>query len=229
MGAVLGLAVVVWDLPDRKLSRGWDGMALLAFSVVGARLDHVVLHGPYFLSHLWEIPQLWLGGLGWVGGVVGGLLGLLAISRVREQPLFPALDIYLPLLGMLAIAVGVASLFGGMGYGPRTSAWWGVPIADELGVYHTRWPIHLLGGVISGGLVLLITLAGPEKGWFARAGRKGSLGLWISMLTFTGVSALRVDPGVFFWGVRLQTWGGVFLTLVASVFILHTTRFFYEH
>lgn len=211
------------------MSHVWGGAAILAFSLVGARVDHVLMHGSYFLSHLWEIPQVWLGGLGWVGGAAGGLLGVFVISRVWDQPLFPLLDVYLPLLGMMSFVAGVASLFGGMGYGPRTSAWWGLPTPDEFSVIHPRWPIHLLGGVISAGFVLLIPVVVREKGWFAQGGRKGSLGFWISMSTFTGASILRVDPGLFVWGVRLETWGGILLSVVASVFILHTARVSYEN
>jgi prolipoprotein diacylglyceryl transferase len=51
---------------------------LMLGTIIGARLGHVLLYQPdYFLSHPWEIPMIWQGGLASHGGFVGVLISLL--------------------------------------------------------------------------------------------------------------------------------------------------------
>jgi len=221
--AGLGGSVYIASRERKAVLRG--GMGMLILSLIGARLEYILLHRDYFLSHVAEIPQVWLGGLGWIGALSGGLLGLGVMSWVWKRSLGQLLALYLPLSGLLALSVGLASLFGNVGYGPQTSAWWGVPLPDEFGVYTDRWPLHVVGGGLSCALTLALAVLAPEAPWFSSPGRRGSAGLLSLTAVFTAVSALRVDPGVFFRGLRIQTWGGLFYSLLAFVLFIYYVRY----
>ncbi len=225
LGSVWGLGLLVWRVPDRKQFHLWGGVVILLFALLGARLDYAFLHRGYYFSHGAEIPQVWLGGLSPVGGAGGGVIGLGLVSLIGKRTLDKLVDAYLPLLGTLALALGLASLFGGMGYGPRTEAWWGVVVQDEFGVLGSRWPIHLLGGLVSGILIFTLVFLPQRQGWLSCPGRRGSLGLLAFALSQGGVSALRVDPGFFIWGLRWQTWAAVLLIAVALIFLILHVRY----
>jgi phosphatidylglycerol---prolipoprotein diacylglyceryl transferase len=67
---------------------------LMLGTVIGARLGHVFFYQPdYFLSHPWEIPMIWRGGLASHGGFVGVLVALyLYLKRHRDMTFFELAD-----------------------------------------------------------------------------------------------------------------------------------------
>lgn len=49
--------------------------------VAGGRLGQVLLYEPgYYLAHVWEIPQVWRGGMSFHGGLTGAALALILLS-----------------------------------------------------------------------------------------------------------------------------------------------------
>jgi len=55
---------------------------LMLGTIIGARLGHVLLYQPdYFLSHPWEIPMIWHGGLASHGGFAGVMISLYLYLR----------------------------------------------------------------------------------------------------------------------------------------------------
>ena len=50
---------------------------------MGARLYHVLNFLPFYLDNLILIPQVWRGGLGIYGGLVGGLLGFFVFVKLK--------------------------------------------------------------------------------------------------------------------------------------------------
>ncbi|QXD15459.1 prolipoprotein diacylglyceryl transferase [Rhodocaloribacter litoris] len=79
---------------------------LLAGTVVGARLGHVLFYDPaYYFSHPLEIPQVWKGGLASHGGALGILIAVyLYHRRTPDQP-------YLWLLDRIAVPTALAGAF----------------------------------------------------------------------------------------------------------------------
>ncbi len=224
-GCVWGLGLLAWRAPRRKPFHLWGGVAVLFFALIGARLDYVLWHGGYYLSNWAEIPQMWLGGLGPVGGAVGAIIGFVSVSLIGKSSFLKLTDAYLPLLGAVALSLGVASLFGGMGYGPLTDAWWGVVVQDEFGVLASRWPIHFLGGLISGGVLFTLVFLPTGWRWLSRPGQRGSVGLLVFALIQGAVSALRVDPGLFIWGLRWGTWAAMLFAAAGVVLLILELRY----
>lgn len=225
LGSVLGLGLLAWKAPDKKQFHLGGGMAVLLLALLGARLDYVLWHWGYFLSNWEEIPQVWLGGLGLVGSAAGGFLGLGLVSLLGERSWFKLVDACLPLLGAVAVSLGVASLFGGLGYGPLTDAWWGVVVQDEFGVLASRWPVHFLGSILSGGAILSLVFLPWDSGWLSPSGRRGGLGLLAFGSIQVAVSTLRVDPGLFMGGLRWGTWASLLFTAAGVISLILQLRY----
>lgn len=87
LGLLAGLGIFYWrarrevDNPDSWLDAA---LAAVAVGVVGARLGYVAAHWPYYQERLADIPQFWLGGLSWHGGLIGALVGLAAYCACAD-------------------------------------------------------------------------------------------------------------------------------------------------
>ena len=86
-----GLALATWLTAHELRRKGYDGtLALdaLVFVVplgfIGARLYHVLTDYELYSAHPFpNVVEVWNGGLGIYGAVVGGLLGGLIFARIR--------------------------------------------------------------------------------------------------------------------------------------------------
>ncbi len=95
---------------------------------VGARAYHVIDLWSYYRVFPTEIPAIWHGGLGILGGLLGGLIGLAAVAAWRKLPLLRLLDAWAPSV-LLAQAIGRLGNWANQeAFGPPTSLPWGVPI-----------------------------------------------------------------------------------------------------
>jgi phosphatidylglycerol:prolipoprotein diacylglycerol transferase len=130
--AVLGAAL----LGSREARvRGEDrdvGWAILLWAlvagVIGARIYHVIHQWDLYRVNPGLILQVWNGGLGIPGAIVGGAAALLIYTRVNKLPTARWLDIF-------AIALPLGQAIGRLGnfvnqelYGPPTTLPWGIPI-----------------------------------------------------------------------------------------------------
>ena len=115
----------------RYVKRGGDGDAFdsVAFwavvgGVLGARIYHVITDYQLFDGHPERMIQIWRGGLGIWGGVIGGALAVFIVARRRHMQFAVLADCIVP---GLAFAQGIGrwgnwfnqELFGG----PSTLPW----------------------------------------------------------------------------------------------------------
>lgn len=64
----------------------WESLPwVIGFGVLGARFYHILNFSSFYLEHPLLIPQVWRGGLGIWGGLLGGILGLAIFLRRRER------------------------------------------------------------------------------------------------------------------------------------------------
>jgi phosphatidylglycerol:prolipoprotein diacylglycerol transferase len=166
----IGLAVTFWFAYryfDRRLRANgypteWLTSAFLwivATSIVGARLLHVLANLSTYRANPGEILQVWHGGLSSFGGLLFGVPTglLLAHRRCPQLSLVRALDIVSP---VLMAAWGVGRLLGPQlmvaGGGHPTHAWFGMYYAGQVG---KRLPVPILQAIDSFailGVLLLI-------------------------------------------------------------------------
>jgi prolipoprotein diacylglyceryltransferase len=182
-----------------------DGGTIIALvSVLGGRISFVLLNIAYYQDHLLEIPQLWLGGLSWPGALLGAVLSVLLVHWIWKESLGELADSYLPLLGLLAVGAWLAGWGAGIGYGPGTDAWFGIPVRDIFGTVEKRWPLPVLGAVLSGAWTAGAILYPLRR--HHPAGTRGLLGAAGLLAINALVSFFRVDPAPELLGLRLESW-----------------------
>ena len=111
-----GIDMILWAVPP---------------AVIGARLYYVAFRWPYYAANPLSALYFWQGGLAIYGAVIGGFLGLWALSRRARLPLLTLLDIAAPLV-ILGQAIGRwGNYFNGEAYGRLVAdpAWQFCPAA----------------------------------------------------------------------------------------------------
>ncbi len=93
-GLVVGLGIVVGGYASARAARKfsikpeqvWDALVwMLIPGIIGARLYHVVDYWQeVYAGQWWLIPQVWTGGLGIYGGIIGGMVGLYLFVRSQK-------------------------------------------------------------------------------------------------------------------------------------------------
>ena len=151
IAGLLGSRVARWlnEDPDE----GWSMLLLvLVLAVAGARIYHVIhLWGEIYSKDPAQIIQIWNGGLGIPGGVVGGALGIWIATRARGLNTARWMDIFAPsllfgqVIGRLGNYVN-QELFGppisecGNGFPPCLP--WGIQIDAEHRI-GTQWGVDI--------------------------------------------------------------------------------------
>ncbi len=121
---VAGMALAVFYMGRQEERLGLPGdtaldMALWAIPVgiIGARLYYVAFTWDQFAPDPLSILKIWNGGLAIYGGIIGGFLGVVALSRRKKLPLGRLLDMAAPAV-ILAQAIGRwGNFFNGEAYG----------------------------------------------------------------------------------------------------------------
>jgi phosphatidylglycerol:prolipoprotein diacylglycerol transferase len=131
--------------------------------VVGGRLAYTAIHWAYFVDHPGEAPQLWLGGLSWHGGLIGGAIGVGLIARFRsKQPAARWLNLLAPgaalgtTFGWLACFLSACACGREVFPGDALFAL-AIDSPDAYGGWAPRLPSQLFGaawGLITFGVVL---------------------------------------------------------------------------
>jgi prolipoprotein diacylglyceryl transferase len=225
----LGIAAATW-LTVRELNRkGYDGaMALdaLFFVVplgfIGARAYHVAtdydLYDGNPHSFFPGVFEVWNGGLGIYGAVIGGFLGLLIFARLRGISALAFADAVAPGL-VLAQAIGrFGNYFNQELFGRPSDLPWAIEISPEnrppqfndAASFHPTFLYESIWDV----LVCLVLLFVARR--FANSLKNGDIMLLYVCLYSVGrffVETLRVDPAFLIGDFR----GNLF---VASVLAL---------
>ena len=217
--AALGLGLIAWMAKERKLFYFDLGLGLLVLSLFGARIGYVVRNFLYFRSHIGEIPQIWLGGLTWPGALIGAGVALLGIHLIWKEPLGDLADLYLPLLGIITVGIWLTGWGAGIGYGPLLNAWFGILVRDQFGIQEIRWPLPILGALLSAGWISGLIWF-PLRRWKIKPGGRTALGIVGIVLINMILSFFRMDPAPLLWNLRLETWFSLaLLSIIAGLFI----------
>jgi phosphatidylglycerol:prolipoprotein diacylglycerol transferase len=222
LGAGLGLAWITWRSSQKLASRQLEaGMWALVGGLMGSRAGFVAASWPYFQDHVLESFQFYRGGLGWPGALAGGLLALAVYAAFNRIPLAGLADDMLPLLATTAIGAWLGCWVAGCAYGIASDAWWSLPSLDEWGVVAYRWPVQILGALLTVGLFALV------ERLLGRADHKPGYRAILSVLGLSFVllatALLRGDPAILWNGARLEVWAALVYILLAllSLAIYH--------
>jgi prolipoprotein diacylglyceryltransferase len=220
--AALGL-ILSWLLAGKDREGIIDRGMILAFSIlIGSRLSFVVSNLSYFREIPLEIPQFWLGGLSWPGGLLGAVLGISLIYLIWKEPWGELIDSYLAFYGLLAVGIWLAGWGTQSGYGPITESWFGIPVKDFYGLVKPRWPLPILGAVLSAGWTAGVIFYPLKRG--VNPGFRGLLGTAGLILINGIISFFRVDPAPSLWGLRYESWISIVLVVLALAYFYLTMR-----
>ena len=225
----LGIALATW-LTARELNRkGYDSTLALdalffvvPLGFIGARVYHVVtdydLYDGNPHSFFPGVFEVWNGGLGIYGAVIGGFLGILLFARIRGINALAFADAIAPGL-VLAQAVGrFGNYFNQELFGRPSDLPWAIEIAPEnrppefndAASFHPTFLYESIWDV----LVCLVLLFVARR--FANSLKNGDIVLLYVCLYSVGrffVETLRIDPAFLIGDFR----GNLF---VASVLAL---------
>jgi len=163
LGSGIGLIWSTWS--DNKSWKNShkilsNGTFALFGALLGGRVGYILVNWGYFQVNLNEIIQIWLGGINWIGALVGALITIFIISQVSGVRFGDFSDELLPLFTCIVISVWFANWLTGHAYGVEVDAWWGVPAKNEWGDFAMRWPVQLVGAISA---LLIHWLAGYSK------------------------------------------------------------------
>jgi phosphatidylglycerol:prolipoprotein diacylglycerol transferase len=203
----LGIALATWLTARELVRKGYDSTLALdalffivPLGFIGARVYHVLTD--YELYQKDPIPgifEVWNGGLGIYGAVIGGFLGLLLFSRIRGINALAFADAAAPGL-ILAQAVGRwGNYFNQELFGRPSDLPWAIEIAPEnrppgfqdVTSFHPTFLYESIWDV----LVALILLWVARR--FANHLKNGDVFLLYVCLYSVGrffVETLRIDP-----------------------------------
>lgn len=131
LGFFLGYQIIAQFY--RREQRGLENLSelclyLMLGTIMGARLGHVFLYQPdYFLSHPWEIPMIWHGGLASHGGFAGVMISLyLYLKKHRDMNFIELADrLAIPCLSAAAL-IRIGNFFNSEILGTPSNLPWAV-------------------------------------------------------------------------------------------------------
>ena len=158
---------------------------LIPLAILGARLYFVAFKLPYYLAHPGEIVAIWNGGLAIYGGVIAGVLVMLAVCRKKRIPWRAMIDllIYGLLIGQILGRWG--NFMNREAFGAETDIFCRMQLTAPDGSFVCVHPTFLYESLWN--LVGFVTLVI----WERKGGRR-----------YDGQAAL----GYFFWYGLGRTW-----------------------
>jgi phosphatidylglycerol:prolipoprotein diacylglycerol transferase len=146
---VLGYFIIRHEARRRKLfSKPDDVLDLLLIviplGIIAARLYFVAFQWDWYRDAPWEIVMVWHGGLAIHGGIIGGVLGLFAVSRWKRVRFWRLADVVVPALALGLILGRIGNFLNGDAFGTPTTLPWGVvfPPASPAGQTYPGLPLH---------------------------------------------------------------------------------------
>jgi phosphatidylglycerol:prolipoprotein diacylglycerol transferase len=198
------------------------GLAVLVSGLLGARLGYVLMHTHFYTYHPLEILKLWNGGLSWVGGTIGAVLGLRIYTMVSRHPFWRVADTIALPATLFTFALWFGCMLDGCAYGKVADVGFLTPsLQDPFGTRENRWPIQSTGAIFSLGILVLldrVRLRKPMDGTIA------SLGLMSISGTNFLLAFFRGDPVPVLYGLRSDALASVILMIIGSLSLIYCTR-----
>jgi len=221
LGVLVGGSISAWVAKREGVETDlvWDGLVwVMFFGVVGARAYHVIDYWSYYSVHLVQVVEVWRGGLGVYGGIIGGLVGIVIVElsncRIAKNKKQVTL---LTLLDIASFGVPVGQAIGRWGnyfnqelFGAPTSLPWGIYISPEnrpvgMEQFSHFQPLFLYESLLSWGLFIVLVISYKKSIRQARneqqprweVGRGKYLGMY---LFGYGLIRMVLEP------LRLRSW-----------------------
>jgi prolipoprotein diacylglyceryl transferase len=233
----LGVVAAVWISQRRYVARGGhpddiSNIALWAVpgGLIGARLYHVITDIHSYTGSNWPHAfEIWNGGLGIPGGILGGFAAGIWYSRRKGFDIPLLMDVAAPALP-LAQAIGRwGNYFNKELYGRPTSLPWGLKIPvqfRDFALSHPSWmdknvvfqPTFLYESLWDLGVVAVVLLV--DRKHRLRRGKLFPLYVGLYFLGRAWVEELRSDEAAKVFGVRWNFILAIVMVVVSVIWIL---------
>lgn len=231
LGAFAGISLVVKVAKQYEIQSDtiYDlTFYLILVGILFERAYYVIYNWEYYSSHLYDIPQIWEGGLAIHGGMIAGILVLYFFVKKHKLNYWLLLDIII--VGLpLAMAIGRwGNYFNQELFGTPTSLPWGIPILSEnrpeqfadATYFH---PTFLYESILN--FILLLVLVGMH--WLRKNKKRCAEGS-IALTFFIGygiiralMETLRQDYTPYFLGLRWAMFISFVIIAVAVALLVY--------
>ncbi len=196
---------------SRRPDRTNAAISALAGGLVLARVVFVILHLTYYQENPNLIIAFWQGGLSASGGILGGILGVVALSWKQRKHLWSLLDdLAIPAL-IISMSAWLGCWIEGVAYGNQVPLNWGwLMNSDPFEGDIARWPTQITGLLLS----LVAFLALLRAGQALPPGVSAGISLSAITLILVFVGLFRADPSMLLWGQRLDVLGPATLLII---------------
>lgn len=198
-------------------------LVIIITSIAGCRINYVATHWDEYASNWHSIYRLWEGGMVYLGGFIGAMIGGLGYLTFRKVPYGPYYDMFAPAVPF-ACAIGrIGCFLNGCCFGTVTSGWWGMSFPR---VPHLRHPTQLYEFVI-----LMAIAAGLHA--FYRRNRRPGLTMVVFMYLYSAerflIEFIRAESEVehYIFGLTLAQSTAllvIIVTFAVHLAILRRTR-----
>lgn len=108
-GLILGISLLVtyqlaykygpkFGLPQKFVDLAF--FLTIPLALIGARIYHVISNWDYYSSNPLQIPAIWNGGIGILGGIITGIAVLWFLAKKNQIPFLRITDFFAPLLAL---------------------------------------------------------------------------------------------------------------------------------
>lgn len=101
---------------------------LIIFGIIGARIYHILIELPYYISHPLEIIQIWHGGMAIHGAIIAGVITIYYFTKKHALDFWKICAILVPGLALAQTVGRWGNYFNQELFGKPTSLPWGIPI-----------------------------------------------------------------------------------------------------
>jgi phosphatidylglycerol:prolipoprotein diacylglycerol transferase len=191
--------------------------------LIGSQAVYVAAHWAYYETHVRRALRPWDGGLAWHGGLVGGLVAVMAYCAMRRISLRRMLDVLTPGVAVLASCAWLGCLLNGCAYGietyPGQGLLWALSLElpDLYGIWAPRVAVQLLGAGWSAVALAAVILAGRRPRFEGLV-----FPLWLALYTVGsfGLGFLRADEVGLVAGWRAGQVADLALAVIGAVALL---------
>ena len=174
---------------------------VIVAAIVGARAMQVLSHLSEYTAHPGDIVAVWQGGLSSFGGLIAAVPVAIVIQR-RRCPQLPGLRFADLMAPVLMACWGMGRLLGPQlmvaGGGARTSAWYGMYYAGEVG---RRVPVPIFQAICDFAIFGILLLV--ERRLSARGPRIAADGSALTAATAPLPPAgIVIGVGMILWGIE---------------------------
>ncbi len=239
LAIILGVVAAVWSGERRWLARGGapgqiSDIALWAVpaGLIGARAWHVATDSDLYFGaggHPVGALEVWNGGLGIWGAIMGGLLGAWLYARRHGILLRPLADALAPSL-LLAQALGrFGNYFNQELFGKPTDLPWGLEIDpvhrpsgfEQFATFHPTFLYEALWN-----LAAIAVILWADRRFRLGYGRVFALYVMLYTLGRSWIENLRIDPVELqdVGGLRFNVWTSIVLFVLAAAYFVVASR-----